>query len=202
MIVGTRVPPRLPVAVFGRQSVPSIRSPSRAVTATRWAGGTRDGESASRRTAGSESVTWRGRASSAATPGTGSSHRSAGPISRSPVAAIQAPSPSQPTDFQTPSHGLIRLPAVAAVTVRGVFGGRPRPRRGPRPPRGRRRRGPARPSWTSTWTNRDPSGDGSGADPAPPDGSPCSRSPAGQDDPVMPVGGRRTTWNQPSASET
>ena len=49
-------------------------------------------------------------------------------------AATQAPSASQPTDRQTPSHGLIRLPAAAAETVRGVFGGRPRPRFGAAPP--------------------------------------------------------------------
>ena len=57
-----------------------------------------------------ESVTCRGLASSGATPGTGSSHRSCGAVSRSPMATTQAPSGSQPTDRQTPSHGLIRLP--------------------------------------------------------------------------------------------
>ena len=52
------------------------------------------------------------------------------------------------------------------------------------------------------WTNRLPSGDGSGADPGPPPGSPCSRSPSVRTIRSWPSAVSRTTWNQPSASET
>ena len=147
-------------------------------------------------------MTWRGRASSGATPGTGSSHRSCGALSRSPTAATHAPSVSQPTGRQTPSHGLILLPVEAAETVRGVFGGRPRPRFGAVLPASSPTRRSWRPSWTSMWTNRLPSGDGRGADPGPPPGSPCSRSPSVRTIRSWPSALSRTTWNQPSASET
>ncbi len=200
--VGTFRPPRLPVAFCGRHSVPSMRSPSRALTTIRSAVGTRAGVSAARRTAGMELVTWRGLASSGATPGTGSSQRSGGDVTRSPMAAIQAPSASQPTDFQTPSHGLIRLPAAAAETVRGVFGGRPRPRFGAGAASSSPTSRSWRASWISTWTKRLPSGDGSGAAPTPPLGSPCSRSPAVSTIRSWPSAVSRTTWNQPSASDT
>ena len=149
-----------------------------------------------------ESVTWRGLASSGATPGTGSSHRSWGAVSRSPMATIQAPSASQPTDLQTPSHGLIRLPGAAAETVRGVLGGRPRPRFGAAPAASSPTSRSWSPSWTSTWTNRLPSGEGRGAAPGPPPGSPCSRSPAVRTIRSWPSAVSRTTWNQPSASDT
>ena len=47
------------------------------------------------------------------------------------MAAIQAPSASQPTDRQTPSHGLIRLPAPSPRRRSAASsGGRPRPRFG------------------------------------------------------------------------
>ena len=151
---------------FGRQSVPSTRSPSRAVTTTRSRGrGTRAGASAARRTAGIESVTWRGRASSGATPGTGSSHRSCGAVSRSPTAAIHAPSASQPTD--SPDAVPRVDPAARSprrVTVRGVFGGRPRPRFGARPPSSSPTTQVLEAVVDLDVDEAAPSGDGSGAD--------------------------------------
>ena len=139
---------------------------------------------------GSESVTWRGRASSGATPGTGSSHRSCGGVSRSPIAATQAPSASQPTARQTPSHGLIRLPAgrpprsaASSAAVRGRASGAA-------VGRARRRARSWKPSWTSMWTNRLPSGEGSGALPTPPPRLAVLAFAGGQDDPVAAVGGQ------------
>ena len=52
------------------------------------------------------------------------------------------------------------------------------------------------------WTKRLPSGDGRGADPGPPPGSPCSRLPSVRTIRSWPSAVSRTTWNQPSASET
>ena len=161
------------------------------MNATRSAAGTRDRGPAPRRaTAGSESVTWRGRASSGATPGTGSSHRSCGRVSLSPIAATHAPSASQPTARQTPSHGLIRLAGGRRADASGASSAVDRGRASAAARRrARRTTRSTRPSWTSMWTNRaavrrrqrQPK-------PRPPDGSPCSRSPVGQDDPVAPVG--------------
>ena len=156
-----------------------------------------------RRTAGANSVTWRGRAPSGATPGTGSSQRSWGRVSRSPIAASQAPSASQPTARQTPSHGEILVPAGG-----GHGSGRLRwpaaAALGRRAPATSRTTRSIRPSRTSTCTKRVPSGDGSGTFRA----SLLAGRLAvlalaiGQDEPVPPVGERRTTWNQPSASVT
>ncbi len=199
MIVGTLRPPRLPVALVGRQRVPSTCKPSRAVMRIRSPEATRPCASAAPSTAGRESVTWRGRAPSGATPGTGSSQRSCGRVSLSPMAATHAPSASQPIARQTPSHGSIRTPAV---TVGGRFGGRPRPRLSGAPPATLRTTRSMSPSCTSIWANRDPSGEGSGAYPMPPDGSPCSRSPSVRTTRSAPSAERRTTWNQPSASDT
>src|SRR6187401_2131434 len=92
--------------------------------------GTREADSAAARTAGIEFVIWRGREASGARPGTGSSHRSSGRRSLSPIAATQPESGSQPTARHTPSHGTILVALVDALSVRGVFGGRPRPRFG------------------------------------------------------------------------
>ena len=139
---------------------------------------------------------------SGATPGTGSSHRSCGRVSLSPIAATHAPSGSQPTARHTPSHGeMSRAASPAATTVRGVFGGRPRPRLGGVPSAIVRTTRSMSPSWTSMWTKRSPSGDGSGGVADAPDGSPCSRSPSVRTSRSRPSGDRRTTWNQPLASD-
>ena len=173
---------------------------------TRSVVGTRPGPSAAATIAGSEVVTWRGRASTGATPGTGSSHRSCGRVSLSPIAATHPPSASQPTCRQTPSQGLIRWPAVAELSVRGVFGGRPRPRFGGGSPSSALTTRSTRPSWISTWTKRLPSGDGSGSNPTPRPNSivwmPCSRSPDVSTIRSRPSAVSRTTWDQPSASDT
>ena len=141
--------------------------------------GMRDGDRASRRTTGSESVTWRGRASSGATPGTGSSHRSWGEISRSPVAATQAPSggPADRSPDAVPRvdalagrgrrHGARCLGWPAATALRRLAWRRSGRRRGPGGHRGPRR------ARTGCRRAR-----AAATDPTPPDGSPCSRSPA------------------------
>ena len=191
MIVGTRSPPRLPVAV---ERAPQVALDRQAVAGRDGdplrRSGRGSGDSAARSTAGIESVTWRGRASSGATPGTGSSHRSCGAVSRSPTAATQAPSASQPTGRQTPSHGLIRLPVEAAETVRGVLGGRPRPRFGAVAAASSPTSRSWRPSWTSMWTNRLPSGEGSGAAAGATAGFAVLALALGQDDPIVAVGGQ------------
>ena len=163
---------------------------------------TRPGASAAPSTTGRESVTRRGRASSGAAPGTGSSHRSWGWVSLSPIAATQAPSASQPTDAPDAVPWVDPLdrsrPRPRSVASSGAgrvpVSGRPRPgrrrrdradRRAPR--RGRSGCRPAR---------------GAARSPSPPDGSPCSRSPAVSTIRSCPSAVRRTTWNQPSASDT
>src|SRR5204863_9127643 len=85
------------------QSDAGTMRPSRAVTSTRSAGGKR--ATAGARTAGSERVIWRAREPDGARPGTGSSHRSWGRASFSPIAAIQRPSGIHSTARQTPGHG-------------------------------------------------------------------------------------------------
>ena len=159
-MVGTLVPPRLPVAPVGRHRVPSIRSPSRALKEILSPAMVRLGRNAAASTAGIEFVTWRAREPSGATPGTGSSHRSWGRSWLSPIAASQAPSARNPTERQTPGHGLTTAPepAAPATTGGGFFGGRPRPRlTGLAPPIGATTRS-IRASWWSPWTKRLASG--------------------------------------------
>ena len=182
----------------GRNRLPSTRRPSRAVSWTRWASANRAG----RRTAGSESVTRRGRAPSGAAPRTGSSQRSGERRSLSPRATIIVPSALQPTARQTPGHGFTTTRSTSGAGAgRGCFGGRPRGRRaGGAAERGATTRS-VTPSWISTWTKRPPSGATSGTNPKSDEGSPCSIAPAVRKLRSCRVGSSRTTWNQPSASE-
>ena len=161
------------------------------MTATRSASGTRLGDRAARRTAGIESVTWRGRASSGATPGTGSSHRSCG--RGLALADRRDPRPvGQPAD--RPPDAVPRVDPAARRrgrgTVRGVFGGRPRPRFGAAPAPSSPTSRSWSPSWTSTWTNRLPSGDGSGHVPDAAVRLAVLALARRQDDPVVAVGGQ------------
>ncbi len=97
-------------------ALPSIRSPSRASKAMRvpvakWAVST---------TVGSEWVSWRGLAPSAAASGTGSSHRSSGARSLRPMARMADASGSQPTAIHTPSNGLTTAVRAAGRRSRGA----------------------------------------------------------------------------------
>ena len=202
-IVGTRRAPRLPVAPAGRQSVPSRASPSRALSLTRSATAARPGASAARSTAGIEI---------GHLPRPRSIRRDARDgqqpqVLRRGIALADRGDPGavrEPPDG--PPDAVPRIDPAArrrvALTVRGTFGGRPRPRLGGCAPPSSPTSRSCRPSWTSMWTNRLPSGDGSGTWPAPPPGSPCSRSPAVRTIRSCPSAVSRTTWNQPSASDT
>jgi len=102
-----------------------------------------------------ELVICRGREPAGATAGTGSSHRSWGCVSLSPIAASQAPSAVQPTARQTPGPGLTTWPAPTATVGGGFLGGRPRPRfTGVTPPIGVTTTS-TRASWTSMWRSDD-----------------------------------------------
>ena len=104
---------------------------------------------------------------------------------------------------QTPSHGLIRLPAV---------GRRDGPRRLRRPAaaalRGRAAAELADEQVLEAVVDLDVDepacrrATAAARDPAPPPGSPCSRSPAVSTIRSWPSAVSRTTWNQPSASDT
>ena len=107
-------PPRLPVAAAGRNRLPSMRRPSRAVNATRSASRR---SRAGRRTAGRLSVTWRGRDPSGATPRDGQQPevlRSRARSRRSPPPRPRRPSSRPPA--RRPAHGSIRTPGAGAVT--------------------------------------------------------------------------------------
>ena len=164
--------------------------PSRALTVTRSAVGTRLGDSA-----GAEDR--RQRVGDLARPGIvrGDARNGEQPeVLRLRLAFADRRDPGavgQPADRPPDAvPGIDPSPAEAAETVRGVFGGRPRPRFGGAPAASSPTSRSWRPSWTSMWTNRLPSGEGSGAEPTPPPGSPCSRSPLGQDDPIVAIGGQ------------
>ena len=205
MIVGTRAPPRLPVAVERPPEGALDRRPSRAVTVIRSRGrGRRLGRQRGAQH-GRERV---GDLARAGIVGGDARDGEQPQVLRrasrvSPTAATHAPSASQPTGRQTPSHGLILAPAAAAETVRGVFGGRPRPRFGAvRPRRARRRGGPGGRRGPRCGRSGCRRARAAGADPGPPPGSPCSRSPSVRTIRSWPSAVSRTTWNQPSASET
>ena len=141
---GTRRPPRLPVAVGGRHSVPSTRSPSRAVRATRSPAGTRP----SARARGQHR---RPRIGDLARPRAlgGDARDGQQPqVLRAGLALADRRQPGavgQPAD-RTPDAVPGRDPdgrpdRAGDVTVRGVLGGRPRPRLGGPPRRASGRAG-------------------------------------------------------------
>ena len=105
------MPPRLPVAPAGRQSVPSTRESVARRERDPLGRGTRAGRQR-RAEHGRHRIGHlaRPRVRPGRRPGRAAATGPAARISRSPIAATQAPSASQPTARQTPSHGLIRLP--------------------------------------------------------------------------------------------
>jgi hypothetical protein len=112
-----------------------------------------------------------------------------------PMARIADESGSQPTAIHTPSNGLTtadrKPPAASARAAAAAL-----------PLGAGRRRAGRQPSRISTWTKRLPSGEGSGTYPQPPPGSPCSCWPVVRTTRALPSVETRTTWNQPSSSET
>jgi hypothetical protein len=91
----------LPVADAGRQSVPSILRPSRALNEIRSPSIVRSGLNAAASTAGIELVTWRGRERRGAAPGTGRTQTSCGASWLSPMATSAVPSAVNPTARQS-----------------------------------------------------------------------------------------------------